>query len=279
MTSNRSSKLTVLAVLLAVSVLLAAPATAVTVAQTDVPQEAEAGSQISASFTLTDLYQDPQWEPWTLEGETELSNVTWTLTFIDPQGNEFHTETYNGQSFSQAGISTNHEQGTVTEIRVEITGDVPAPEQYTYPDNETFTLATLTQISGDEGAHNEIDTWETHHYTVAEAGNPDATPGSKDAREALDGARNAIDDADEAGSDVSAAEETLENAISAYENGNFQNAVSLAEDAKDEAESAQQSQQQSQMVLFGGVGLVVVLLIAGGFWYYRQQQDDYDKLG
>ncbi|PSP77148.1 hypothetical protein BRC81_11010 [Halobacteriales archaeon QS_1_68_20] len=264
---------------MAVSALVAAPATAVTVDQTDVPQEAEAGSQISASFTLTDLYQDPQWEPWTLEGETELTNVTWTLTFIDPQGNEFHTETYNGQTFSQQGISTDHPQGTITEIRVQITGDVPSPDQFTYPEKETFTLAKLTQISGQEGAHNEINTWDTHHYTVAEQGNPDASPGSKDAREALNSAREAINETEEAGGDVSSAEETLKNAISAYENGNFQNAVSLAEDAKDEAENAKQSKEQSQMLLFGGVGLVVVLLIAGGVWYYRQQQDDYDKLG
>lgn len=283
MTSNRCSKPKALVLLLVVLVTVAVPATAVTVSETNVPNEAAAGEQISATITLDELYQDPQWEPWTLKGQTELENVTWTLTFIDQQGNEFHTETYNGQTFNRTGISTQSEQGTITKIRVEITGTVPEPEQFTYAEPETFVLADLTQVSGEQGAQNDIDTWETHHYTTAAESDPDADPGSKEARGAIESAESTIADADEAGADVSSAEDTLDNAISAYENGNFANAVSLASDAEDAANEAkadhEQSQQRSQLLLFGGAGLFAVLVIAGGFWYYRQQQDSYDKLG
>lgn len=282
MISNRYSRIA-LVLLLTAMLAVAIPATAVTVSETTIPDDAEAGEQISATITLDKLYQDPQWEPWTLAGETELENVTWTLTFIDQQGNEFHTETYNGQTFNQTGISTDSQHGTITKIRVEVTGDVPEPEQFTYAEPETFVVAELTQVSGEQGAQNSIDTWEAHHYTSAAEGDPAATPGSKEARDAIESAEAAIAEAEKAGADVSSTEGTIQNAISAYENGNFANAVSLAEDAESEAEDAtaekEQSQQRSKLLLFGGGGLFVVVLIAGGFWYYRQQQDTYDKLG
>lgn len=282
MTSNRCSR-TVLVLLLALLIAVAFPATALTVSESTVPDEAEAGTQISASITLDELYQDPQWEPWTLEGKTELENVTWTLTFIDQQGNQFHTETYNGQTFNRSGISTDSAEGTITKIRVEITGDVPEPERFTYANPETFVVADLTQVSGEQGAQNPINTWEAHHFTRAAESDPDAEPGSKEARDAIESAEAAIADANEVGADVSSAEGTLQNAISAYENGNFANAVSLANDAEEEAKDAkashEQSEQRSQLLLFGGAGLFAVVLIAGGFWYYRQQQDTYDKLG
>lgn len=283
MTSSRSSKLTALALLFTVLLSVVAPAAAVTVDQTDVPEEGEAGTQLSASFTLTELYKDPKWESWTLTGETDLTNVTWTLTFINPQGDTIDRKSYDGQTFTQEGISTESNIGTVTEVRVEITGEVIAPSRYTYPEKEKFLLAQLTQTRGEEGSQGEIGTWPAHHYTTADQDAPDAAPGTREARTELDRARAAIQEADDVGADTSEANQTLTTAISAYENGNFANAISLAETAREEAneakDAAEKSDERSQLLMFGGAALAVVVLAGGGFWWYRNQQDDYDKLG
>ncbi|MEF8774303.1 MAG: hypothetical protein V5A23_08590 [Halobacteriales archaeon] len=282
MTSSRYSKAGILA-LLAVLVfsVVAAPAAAVELSETTVPDEAEAGTQVSASFTMSNLYQDPNWDPWTLEGETELRNVTWTLTFIDAQGNEFDTRSYDGQSFSQPEITTERD---ILTVRVEVTGETPpvAESDLTYPDNETFLLAELTQTRGEEGSMSEIGTWEARHYTTGGDAD-DADPGTQEAREALDAAQAAIDEADEAGADTATANDTFQSAVSAYESGNLGNAVDLANRAEEEAnearESKEQSEQQSQLLLYGAIGVVALLVIVGGVYYWRNQGDDYDKLG
>jgi hypothetical protein len=282
MISNRYSKLTALALLCSLVLAAAAPAAAVTVSESEVPDEGEVGEQVSATIALDDLYQDPSWEEWTLSGETGLENVTWTLTFINPSGETIDKRSYDGQQFNHSGISAETEAGTVTEVRVDVTGEVPAVEEHTYPDEEMFVVATLLQTRGEAGSENEIGSWEAHHFT-SNGEMEDEPPGSLETRQALDDAQSTIDDAEEAGADVSDARSSLQNAISAYENGNFGNAVDLAGTASDEAEQArqdqEQSEQQSQLLLFGGLGLVVALLIGGGFWYWRNQQDDYDKLG
>lgn len=282
MTSSRYSKAGTLA-LLAVLVfsVVAAPTAAVELSETSVPDDAEAGTQVSASFTMSNLYQDPNWDPWTLEGETELRNVTWTLTFIDAQGNEFDTRSYDGQSFSQPEITTERD---ILTVRVEVTGETPsvAESDLTYPGNETFLLAELTQTRGEEGSMGEIGTWEVRHYTTA-GDAEDADPGTLEARNALDAAQAAIQAANDAGADTSTANDTFRSAVSAYENGNLANAVDLAnraeEEANDAKDSKEQSEQQSQLLLYGGIGVVALIVIVGGVFYWRNQGDDYDKLG
>jgi hypothetical protein len=284
MTSTRSSKAVALALAALALAAVAAPAAAVSVGDSDIPGEAETGTQVSASYTLTTLYQGPNWEPWTLQGETELQNVSWTLTFIDAQGNQFDTVSYSGQTFTSEPITTDRD---ILEVRVEVTGVVPPLEEseLSYPEEETFDLATLTQYQGESttGASNQIATNETHKFTTADENEADPEPGSQEARAALDEARQAIQDAEAAGADTSDANETFTAAVSSYENGDFSNAVSLAGSAQEEAETAQNqlesNQQRNQLLLYGAGALVVLALVGGGVFYFRNQGDDYDKLG
>ena len=286
MTSTRCSKTVTLALAAVVLAAVAAPAVAVSVGDSDVPGEAEAGTQVSASYTLTNLYQEPNWDPWTLRGETELQNVSWTLTFIDAQGNQFDTVSYSGQTFTHSPITTEGDT-PILEVRVDVTGVVPpvAESDLSYPEEETFTLATLTQYQGEgtDGASNDIVTDDTHHFTTAPENQADPEPGSREARGALDSASEAIQRAQTAGADTGEANETFTAAVSSYENGDFSNAVSLAESAEDDAvearEEVESSQQRNQLLVYGAGALVVLALVGGAALYFRDQGDDYDKLG
>jgi len=279
MTSSPSSKLTTIALLAVLVCAAVAPAAAVSVAEPDVPDEGEVGTQVSASVKLTDLYREPQWDTWTLKAQTHLRNVTWTVRYIDQTGTEYDTETYDGQRLSGGnGVELSTETDT-TEVSVEVVGEVPEPSAYTYPQEERFTIMDLTQTRGEEGSRNDIDSWETHHYTTGTADEP----GSQEAREAISQAEAAIADAEDAGADTSQAEASLGNAIEFYESGQFTNAVENAETAEEEATTAKEdyesSQQTQQYLLYAVVAIVLLALVGGGFWYYQQQQDDYDKLG
>lgn len=276
MTSSRFSKVTTLALLCVLALSVAAPAAAVSVGTAETPNEAEAGTQVSASFTLENLYQEPQWEPWTLQGETGLTNVTWTVTFINAGGDEFDTQSYDGQSFSQSDISSEQD---IISLRVEIVGEVPQPEEFTYPDEERFLVAQLTQTRGDEGSRDEIGAWGAHHYTTG----TDDEPGSQQARQAMNSAETAITDAEQAGADTANANQSLQNAVQFYESGQFANAVENANTAEEQANEAradaESSQQTKQLLMYAGAAVLVLALLGGGYWYYQQQQDSYDKLG
>lgn len=254
---SRSSKLLVACLVLLSAV--AAPAAAVSVADSDVPDEAEVGSQVSATATLDELYKDPQLEAWTLQGQTNLTDVTWTVTYYDQTGAKVGQESTDGQNMT-ADIAASDD---VSEVEVKVTGTVPEVTNYSYDPDQTFLFASLTQAR-DGGSSNAIESWQVHHYTEE----------SKPAREAIDEAAAAVDSS---GSDE--AEKTLENAVSAYENANFELAIELANEAQTKAQSAEQSQETMQLALYAVAGLLVVGLLAGGFLWYRSQQDGYDKLG
>lgn len=254
---NRSSKLLVACLVLLSAV--AAPAAAVSVADSDVPSEAEVGTQVSATATLDELYQNPQLESWTLQGQTNLTDVTWTVTFYDQTGSKVGQESVDGQNMT-ADVAASDD---VSEVEVKVTGTVPEVTNYSYDPDQTFLFASLTQAR-DGGSSNAIESWQVHHYTAE----------SQPAREAIDEAAAAVDSS---GSDE--AEQTLNNAVSAYENANFELATELANEAQSQAESAEQSQQTTQLALYAVGGLLVVGLIVGGLFWYRSQQDSYDKLG
>ena len=253
---------------LALVVLLAAatvPAAAVSVGDEDVPAEGQVGTQVTATVTLTELYRSPQLEEWQLAGQTELTDVTWTVSYIDQTGAKVGQQSFDGQSFDGAEIATAN--GTA-EVEVQIRGTVPEVEEYTYDPRQTFTLIHLRQTR-EGGSTDEIDRWEAAYFTEESAA----------AREALDGARGAIQSASSAGANTDEAEQSFANAVDAYESGEFELATNLAEEAESRAESARQSNRTFQYALYAAGGLVVVAVVVGAFFLWRSRRDSYDKLG
>lgn len=264
MTRTNLSHYSKVAVALLVVASLAAPATAASVGETDVPAEAQVGTQVTATVTLTELYQNPQLESWQLRGETELRNVTWVVEYYDQTGARTGQDEFAGQQLDGADISTDD---GVSEVQVRIRGTVPQVESYRYDPPQQFQLLSLTQAQ-EGGAQNEIDAWQTHHFTND----------SQTTREALDAANASIQETRAAGADASTAAETFSSAVDAFESGNFDNAEQLATRAENEADSARQSSQTRQQLLLVGGGLAVLVLLGGGVYYWRSNQGPDDPL-
>jgi DNA-binding protein YbaB len=252
----RSSKSAALVVLLALSLTAVGSAGAISVAPGDAPEEVRVGETVTTTVTIEDPFVDMP-DQWTLQGSTELENVSLTVTVLQ-QGDQVDQTVYGEQSFEQELDASN---GGDT-IEVEITGDAPAVSNYTYEPRETFTLYELASMQG--SSTSELNASEVHHYTNA----------SRDARLAIEDAEAAIN---ETGGN-SEAEAQRDRAVSAYENSNFDNAESLAGDAQSQAEQAQQSAEQTQTLLMGAGALLVVLLVGGGIYYWRANQDEPTKL-
>ena len=250
-----SSKGTTALVALVIAMAAVGTAAAVTASDTSAPDEAQVGEEVSVSVTLSNLYSDN--DEWTLRGTTQLTNVTgWEVTKVRPAGNT--TEEYTGQDSFETGISN---ADNVTDVVVTITGDAPPVEEFQYDPPQRFEAAKLAQAVGQ--GESTIETVQIHHYT-------------NESRQAL----NAIQSADEAvsGTDNADAQSYLQNAIDFYETGNFDQAISNAEQAEETANEAKSSQDTMTLILYGVGALVVLALIGGGVYYYRNQQDSYDKL-
>jgi hypothetical protein len=260
--SSRSSRV-VLATLL---VLLAAtvPAAAVSVTGEDVPEEAQVGTQVSATITLDELYQNPQTERWELSGSTQLTDVSWTIVFYDQTGSQVDLIERTGQSFS--GVSVDSNAGTA-EVEVRVTGTVPEIDAYSYDPAQEFTMVELTRGQSG-GASDTVDTWQTHHYTERSAS----------ARQAIDEAGTAIEEARANGATPNDAQANYEDAIAAYNDGSFDVATNLANRATDQANQAQQSSQTRQLIIYAVGGLIVLGLVVGGVFYWRSQQGPDDPL-
>lgn len=254
---SRSSKL-----LLACLVLLSAvamPAAAVSVGEKSVPSDAEVGSQVQATTTLNQLYKDPQLESWTLQGETALTDVTWTVTYYDQTGSKIGQQSFDGQNMS-AAVKAKQD---VSEVKVKVTGTTPKVENFSYDPAQNFTVMALTQAR-DGGSSNAIESWTADFHTEE----------SQSARQKLDSAQSAVQS-----SNSEKARETFDNAVSAYNNENWDLAEKLANDAESQANDAKQSSQTMQLAMYAVGGLVVIAVLAGGFLWYRGQQETYDKLG
>jgi len=255
---SRFSKLA-LACLLVLSVA-SVPAAAVSVGDSDVTSDAEVGSQVTATATLTELYRNPTLESWTLAGSTELTDVTWTVTYYDQTGAKVDQESFDGQSFSGAEVAT--ADGT-SEVEVRITGTVPAVADYSYEPPQSFTVMALEQTR-EGGSSNDIDNWSATHYTQE----------SREARDAIAEAETAVSEVDSQQADRS-----LRNAVEAYNGEEFTLATDLANQAQEQAQKTRQSNQLVQYALYGVGALVVIGLAVGGFLYWRSQQQGHDKLG
>lgn len=254
MSSIRCSRTTVALLCLVGLLATAGMASAFTVSAEGVPTESAVGDEVTATYTIDDPFTDVPNE-WTLRGETDLEGVSWTVTVLRA-GNQVDQETYGDQSFDQAlDVDDNGDA-----VRIELTGDVPAVENYTYDPEERYTVASLTRVSGNN--EEEFRNDSAHHYTEE----------SREARTAIEDAEDAID----AAGGNQQAEQLRQNAISAYESEDFDNAIDLA----GQSESAANSANQTRTILLAAGGLIVLLaLIGGGYYLYSQSTgDDYSKL-
>ncbi|WP_435197000.1 hypothetical protein [Natronomonas sp. EA1] len=236
--------------------LIATPVAAVAVTSENLPAETQAQSEASATFTFSELYADGSQE-WTLEAKTNLTGAQWTVK-KQKLGGDVVSESYQGRTF-ETTVSSNENVETVT---VTVTGDVPKVKNFTYDPVETYLFAGFNKTVG--SASNVIATERVHHFTEK----------SKEARNAIESAQAAID---AAGGDQQA-QQTLNNAISSYNNGNFANAIDLANQAEQRATQKQEVSSRNQLLLYAGIGVVALLAVVGGVLYWRSQQDSYDKL-
>mgnify|MGYP000123806774 CR=1 FL=1 len=245
-----SSKGVVLGVLLAVSLVAVGTAAAATVSGSAPAATAE-GETVSTTATVEEPFRDMP-DQWTLQGTTDLENASWTVT-VSAQGDEVDTQSFSGGSFT---YDLDRQTGATT-VEIDVTGEVPALNTFDYgnPAAENYTAASVGQSSGD--TMTAMATFEGHRYTSA----PGDAVGSQEARAAID---EAVESAGEDNGNV-------QQAISAYNNGNFENAVSLAEDAESGA-------QTSQLLMIGAGVVVVLLLVGGGVYYWRQNRDKGHKL-
>ncbi|NHN41504.1 hypothetical protein G9C85_07615 [Halorubellus sp. JP-L1] len=272
MNSTRYSKLLTCCLVAVLALSVAVPAAAVSVAEADVPEEAEVGSDYSATVTFEDLYS--QNDQWQVNATTELENQPlWTLELID-DGDVTDTVTLTGQNvtFSDTTISS-----PVDKVRLTVEGEVPEVGNYSYANEETFAAMSVAQVpvtsDGSTGAPSTVESYEVHHFTAD----------SQEAREAIESAEDAIASAEDAGADVSQAESALGDAKAFYRNDDFDQAVTNAEEAEELANDAvsqqESSQQTQQLLMYAGVGIVVLLLVGGGVYWYRQNQQDTSRLG
>lgn len=258
MSWTRSSKSAALVVLLALSLAAVGTAGAISFAPGEAPNETRVGETVTTTVVIEDPFVDMR-DQWTLQGSTDLEQVSWTVTIIQ-QGEQVDDGEagYGEQSFEQ---ELDASSGGDT-IEIELTGQVPEVENHTYEPRETFTLYDFDSQQG--SSTSDLNATAVHHYTNE----------SRDARLAIDNATVAIN---ESGNN-SEAESQRQRAISAYDSGNFDNAESLASDAQEQAESAQQSAEQTQTILMGVGALVVLALIAVGIYYWRANKDEPTKL-
>ena len=251
-----SSRTATLVVLVALALAAVAPAAALSISDETEFNESRVGETVETTVVIEDPFED-QADQWTLVASTELENVSWVVTILQ-QGNQVDQSTYGGQSFEQDLALENGGD----EVRIDVTGDVPPVDNYTYEPLETYTLWEFDAVTGD--SESDLNASEIHHYTND----------SRDARASIDEAARVINES----GNPQEARDTLNNSISAYNNGNFENANDLAGQAQDEAEQTEQTQQRNQTLIYAVVAVLVLVLVGGGIYYWQSQQDDYGKL-
>lgn len=265
-TSTRSTRL--VAFVATVSLLLATvavPVLAVDVVEAAVPDEGEVGAKVSARLHLADLYRDPDLDSWTLAGTTELTDVTWTVTFYDQGGNQVGQESHDGQTLAQDGIDLD---AGVSEVGVRLVGRVPPVTDYRYDPPQSFRLASLA-VTRPGGTSTTIGTWRVHHFTAESAA----------AADAIDAATAEIEAARAAGATPTEAEASLRFAVDAYEGENFALATTLAEEAESQAAAARQAATTRRLALYAGGAVVAVALLGVSAVWFRRRRRPSDRLG
>ena len=257
MNLTHSSKGVALAVLLAITVVMAGTATAISVSG-EMPSPTEEGTEVSMEVTIDSPMTDQPSE-WNLVGQTDLENATWFVQVRDSAGQTIsEQQSVKGQQFSQPLSSEAPVPATVT---VRVSGRVPnlstADLSYENKAAEEYTVMALTQ---DGERTLEGGEFSTHRY--------EANSKHKQAREVLDNASAVVEN-----SSNEQAREDLDRAVAFYNNGDFGRAIDLAEDAEQSADEG-----GLPIVLIGGAVVALVLILGGGVYYWRSQQTSEYKL-
>lgn len=250
--SNRRRWVLLFVALVVVSTLVPAPAMAVSATANDTPNGVQVGENVSATFTLTDLYTGAP-KSWRLRATTGLDNATWTVTAYALDDSELASRSFRGQSFRTPVRAAQN----VSRITVTVRGTAPPVTNFTYRPRERFTLASLSRAHN--GSETVIRNWSTRHYTRE----------SRSARRTINATRTAIR---EDGGDEEL-EEQLGFAISAYRNGNFELARAIATDAKNAAEGSEYPVMLLSGLFLGGI---VVALGTAGIRSYRERTREDD---
>jgi hypothetical protein len=258
MSLNRCSR-ALLAGLLVLAVF-STPAMGLSATVSESVDTAAVDEQVSAEYEFTALYRSPDYDSWVITGETELDEVTWTVTYYDQTDSKIDQERYTGQSFTGATVDV--EDGT-SRVTVNVRGDVPPIDAYTYEPMQSFVVMELGQTEVG-GAVEPIDTMTATHYTST----------SLAAREELETAAAAI-----ASTDAPEAERTFSNAVTAYEREEFDLATNLARDATDMAREQAGTDRRNQLILYGVSGLILLAIVGGGIYLLLQRMGGPDRLG
>lgn len=254
----RSSRTAVLGVLLAIALVTAGTAAAVSFTG-EAPESTEVGETVSMNVTMSDAFEEPLPNSWTLQANTDLVEADWTIRATDVAGDTVAQRDVVNQSVQ---LDLDSADG-VNEVVIIVEGEVPpmnSPDDFSYEDLEVenYTAIELSRVV--EAGVSTLDggTFTAHRYT-------------EQSREA----RNAIDEASETVEEAGSGESELQQAIDVYNNGNFGTAIELA----DEAESAAESDQQtSQLLLIGGAIVVLLVVVGGGAFYWKRRQKNTNKL-
>jgi len=249
----RSSKTVGAVALLTVALLAAGTAVAVEF-DGEAPESAEVGEEGTMEVEVTEPFADPLPSQWTLEGDTALENADWTIVAEDNTGDIVARSDTNTLALNA--------DDSVVAVTVEVRGEVPDGISFNYenPEEENYKVVELLRQT-DAGAERVASEaiWEAHRFTA----------GSQEARTAIDDASDAVDDAGGSG------EDELDQAIRAYDNGDFELATELASDAQSSAEG---SAQTTQFLLIGGAVVVLIAVVGGGAYVYKQRQRNTNKL-
>jgi hypothetical protein len=240
---THSSKVIVLAVLLAVSLGAAGTATAFSFDDSGVNEEMEVGEQTTTTVDMEEPFAERN-PGWTLVVDSEYEDAGITITATTPT-DEIQTS---GEGRAELALDND----AINEVEIEVSGTVPEIEQYSYenPEQESFVAVRVN-----DSASGVIEAWNVQRYTDE----------SQQARKRIDEASEYANEEDD----------DFQSAVQLYNSGNFEQATTEADGIINDAESS----EQTQTLLLVGGGVVVLLLLAGGGYYvYQQRSRNTNKL-
>jgi hypothetical protein len=227
----------------------------------DPPESAPAEEELEVEeLTMTEPFEVS--DEWLMQVSTDLESPRLQVTAVDGADN-----TVLERDVTANRVQLELNDTSISEIRFAVRGDVPAIGDeglgsYNYENRarENITLLQVNEVFEGQVRPVENGTFELHRFT----------PDSREARQAIDNASAAAEEADSA-----SARERIDEAISFYNEGVFDEAIAAANEAEETASSGGES--RGTVLLVGG--LLAVLVAVGGVAYYlRSRQEPENKL-